>query len=467
MIFLNDKFKEECGVFGLYTKSRHASYDVFDGLYSLQHRGQESAGIASLDKGEMILRKRMGLVSQALDRNDLKELRGNIAIGHVRYSTKGDSSVLNAQPLTAKTKLGSIGVAHNGTLINTEVIRSLLEDSGAVFQTDTDSEVIVNLIARGIHKGLENAVLDAVRTVKGSFALVIAFGNKLIGIRDTYGIRPLVLGRRGEDLILASESCAIDTIGGTLERDIKPGEMVVIENGEVKSYIYSEKTKGSTCSFEYIYFARPDSIMDGISVHQLRVKTGEKLYEEAPVEADVVIGVPDSGLAAAIGYSRASGIPFDIGFSKNKYIGRSFITPSQEAREKVVSLKLNAQKDVVEGKRVVLIDDSIVRGTTSKYLVDLLYRAGAKEVHFRVSSPKVMFPCYFGIDTPYRKHLIAAVMSKDEINSYIGSTSLEYLSREGLVASLGKDSFCTGCFSGIYPLGAPHEFMEVVKNDGL
>ena len=207
--------------------------------------------------------------------------------------------------------------------------------------------------------------------------------------------------------------------------------------------------------------------MDGISVHQLRVKTGEKLYEEAPVEADVVIGVPDSGLAAAIGYSRASGIPFDIGFSKNKYIGRSFITPSQEAREKVVSLKLNAQKDVVEGKRVVLIDDSIVRGTTSKYLVDLLYRAGAKEVHFRVSSPKVMFPCYFGIDTPYRKHLIAAVMSKDEINSYIGSTSLEYLSREGLVASLGKDSFCTGCFSGIYPLGAPHEFMEVVKNDGL
>lgn len=467
MIFLNDKFKEECGVFGLYTKNRHASYDVFDGLYSLQHRGQESAGIASLDKGEMLLRKRMGLVSQALDRNDLKELRGNIAIGHVRYSTKGDSSVLNAQPLTAKTKLGSIGVAHNGTLINTEVIRSLLEDSGAVFQTDTDSEVIVNLIARGIHKGLENAVLDAVRTVKGSFALVIAFGNKLIGIRDTYGIRPLVLGRRGEDLILASESCAIDTIGGTLERDIKPGEMVVIEDGEIRSYIYSEKTKGSTCSFEYIYFARPDSIMDGISVHQLRVKTGEKLYEEAPVEADVVIGVPDSGLAAAIGYSRASGIPFDIGFSKNKYIGRSFITPSQEAREKVVSLKLNAQKDVVAGKRVVLIDDSIVRGTTSKYLVDLLYRAGAKEVHFRVSSPKVMFPCYFGIDTPYRKHLIAAVMSKDEINSYIGSTSLEYLSKAGLVASLGKDSFCTGCFSGVYPLGAPHEFMEVVKNDGL
>jgi len=461
---INDKLKEECGVFGIWTKDRKASYDVYDGLYSLQHRGQESAGIASMDKGILTIRKKMGLVATAITMEDLKDLKGNIAVGHVRYSTKGDSSILNAQPLTAKSKFGALAVAHNGTLINTDVIRSLIEDSGAIFQTDTDSEVIVNLIARGIHKGIENAVLDAIKTVKGSFALVISFGNKLIGIRDAFGIRPLVIGTRGEDVILSSESCAIDTIGGTLLRDVKAGEMVVIEDGAVKSYIYSEKTKEQTCSFEYIYFARPDSTIDGINVHSLRVRTGEMLYKECPVEADVVIGVPDSGLAAAIGYSRAAGIPFDIGFSKNKYVGRSFIAPTQEAREKVVSLKLNAQKDVVKGKRVVLIDDSIVRGTTSKYLVDLLYKAGATEVHFRVSSPKVMFPCYFGIDTPYRKQLIAAVMTKDEIRDYIGCTSLEYMSKDGLFRALGRDTFCTGCFTGEYPLGAPNEFLEDIEN---
>lgn len=459
MIEIIDKFKEECGVFGIYTDTDNAAYDVYDGLYALQHRGQESAGIASIHQGELLVRKRMGLVSSALDEADLQALKGNIAVGHVRYSTKGDSNVLNAQPLTAKSKFGNLAVAHNGTLINTDLIRSLLEDSGVLFQTDTDSEIIVNLISRGIHKGLENAVLNAVQTVKGSFALVIAFGSKLIGIRDPYGIRPLVIGKRGEDYILASESCAIDTIQGTILRDVLPGEMVVVENGELTSFMYSEKTKKQTCSFEYIYFARPDSIIDGISVHDLRVKTGEKLYEESPVKADVVIGVPDSGLAAAIGYSRASGIPFDIGFSKNKYIGRSFITPNQETREKVVSLKLNAQKDVVAGKRVVLIDDSIVRGTTSKYLVDLLYKAGAKEVHFKVSSPMVMFPCYFGIDTPYRENLIAANMSKREINEYIGSTSLTYLSTEGLLSCLKDNSFCIGCFNGVYPLGAPNEFL--------
>lgn len=464
MIEIIDKLKEECGVFGIWTKDKKAAYDVYDGLYALQHRGQESAGIASFEKGELLVRKRMGLVANALTPEDLKLLKGNMAIGHVRYSTSGDSSVLNAQPLTGKSKFGSLAVAHNGTLVNTEVIRSLLEDSGAIFQTDTDSEVIVNLIARGIHKGIENAVLDAIKTVKGSFALVIAFGNKLIGIRDPFGIRPLVMGMRGEDVIFASESCAIDTIGGTLVRDVKAGEMVVVEDGVAKSYVYSEKTKEQTCSFEYIYFARPDSTIDGINVHTLRVKTGEMLFEEHPVEADVVIGVPDSGLAAAIGYSRASGIPFDIGFSKNKYVGRSFIAPTQAAREKVVSLKLNAQKDVVQGKRVVLIDDSIVRGTTSKYLVDLLYKAGAKEVHFRVSSPKVMFPCYFGIDTPYRKHLIAAIMTKDEIMNYIGCTTLEYISKEGLFKSLGRDTFCTGCFTGEYPLGAPNEFLEDIEN---
>lgn len=459
MIEIIDKFKEECGVFGIYTGTDSAAYDVYDGLYALQHRGQESAGIASIHQGELLVRKRMGLVNAAICEEDLAMLKGNISVGHVRYSTKGDSSVLNAQPLTAKSKFGSLAVAHNGTLINTDLIRSLLEDSGVLFQTDTDSEIVVNLISRGIHRGLENAVLNAVQTVKGSFALVIAFGSKLIGIRDPFGIRPLVIGKRGEDYILASESCAIDTVQGTVLRDVLPGEMVVIENGELTSYIYSEKTKKQTCSFEYIYFARPDSVIDGISVHDLRVKTGEKLYEESPVEADVVIGVPDSGLAAAIGYSRASGIPFDIGFSKNKYIGRSFITPNQETREKVVSLKLNAQKDVVAGKRVVLIDDSIVRGTTSKYLVDLLYRAGAKEVHFKVSSPMVMFPCYFGIDTPYRENLIAANMSKREINDYIGSTSLTYLSTEGLLSCLKDNSFCIGCFTGVYPLGAPNEFL--------
>lgn len=465
MMFINDdKFKEECGVFGISSKGKNAAYAVFDGLYALQHRGQESAGIASVFNSEIIVRKKMGLVAEAIDKCDLEDLKGDIAIGHVRYSTQGDSNVINAQPLTSKSKHGSMAVAHNGTLVNADVIRSLLEDGGSVFTTETDSEVILNLITRALPKGPEKAIMDTVKTVKGSFALVIAYRNKLIGIRDPHGIRPLCIGTKNGDYILASESCAIDTVGGTLLRDVEPGEMVVIEDGVLTSYVYSEKTKGQTCSFEYIYFARPDSVIDGISVHSLRVRTGEELFKEHPIEADVVIGVPDSGLAAAIGYSRASGIPFDIGFSKNKYIGRSFIAPSQEERERVVSLKLNAQKEVVKGKRVVLIDDSIVRGTTSKYLVDLLYRAGATEVHFRVSSPMVKYPCYFGIDTPYRKHLIAAVMTKDEIRDHIGCTSLEYISKSGLMRSLGRDSFCAGCFTGVYPLGAPSEFMEVFNN---
>ncbi len=454
-----DKFKEECGVFGIFSKEAENVADItYYGLYALQHRGQESAGIAVSNGKEIICHKSMGLVSEAFNGEDMKKLKGNSAIGHVRYSTAGSSNITNAQPIVTQYKLGSMAIAHNGNLVNADVIRELLEDGGSIFQTSIDSEVVLSLIARGAKKGIETAVFDAIQAVKGSYALVILTDDKLIGVRDTYGIRPLCIGKMGESYILCSESCALDAVGADFVRDVMPGEIVIIDKDGLRSLNKAEKTQCKTCSFEYIYFARPDSTIDGINVYESRVKVGEVLYEESPVEADIVVGVPDSGIAAAVGYARASGIPYGIGFIKNKYVGRTFIAPSQEIREKAVALKLNPLKSNVEGKRVVLIDDSIVRGTTSLKLVELLKKAGATEVHFRVASPMVKYPCYFGIDTPYRKDLIGSNLDLESIREKIGADSLEYISIKGLLKAFNHgNDFCLGCFKGIYPMATPIE----------
>ncbi|MGL5151020.1 MAG: amidophosphoribosyltransferase [Clostridium sp.] len=455
----NGKFKDECGVFGVYAnKEMDVASMTYYGLYALQHRGQESAGIAVANGEEINMHKNLGLITEAFTQDDLKKLTGNVAIGHVRYSTTGATKVENSQPLLSASKLGQIAMAHNGNLVNADVIKELLEDAGHVFHTTIDSEVIASLIARGAKKGIERAVVDAIQAIRGSFAMVILTEKKLIGARDPHGIRPLCIGKFEEGYVLTSESCALDAIGAELVRDVNPGEIVVIDETGINSIQYSEATTCQTCAFEYIYFARPDSIIDGLDVHTTRVKSGEMLYKEHPVEADLVVAVPDSGIPAAIGYAKASGIPYDTGFVKNRYVGRTFITPSQEIRERAVAVKLNPLKVNVNGKRIVLIDDSIVRGTTSKHLVDSLRRAGAKEVHFLVASPIVKYPCYFGIDTPYRSELIGANNSVDGIRELMGADSLGYLSIEGMYKCFkGKEGFCVGCFNGVYPVATPIE----------
>lgn len=454
-----DKFKEECGVFGVFSnKPADVASMTYYGLYALQHRGQESAGIAVANGEEISMHRGLGLITEAFSKEDLKELKGNIAIGHVRYSTTGSTKVENAQPLLSTSKLGPIAMAHNGNLVNAEVIRELLEDAGHVFHTSIDSEVIASLIARGSKRGIERAITDAIGAIRGSFAMVILTQDKLIGVRDPHGIRPLCLGKTEDSWVLSSESCALDAIGAELVRDIEPGEIVLIDKEGVTSLRYSENTQCQTCAFEYIYFARPDSIIDGVDVHQSRVKAGEVLFKEHPIDADLVVAVPDSGIPAAIGYAKASGIPYDTGFVKNRYVGRTFITPSQELREKAVAVKLNPLKVNINGKRVILIDDSIVRGTTSKHLVESLRRAGAKEVHFLVASPVVKYPCYFGIDISYRSELIGSNCSVEEIGDRIGCNSIGYLSMEGMYNCFKKDcGYCVGCFNGIYPVSTPIE----------
>lgn len=458
----NDKFKDECGVFGIYVNQPVDVASVtYYGLYALQHRGQESAGIAVANGQEVKIHRGLGLITEAFNNDNLDYLRslnGNISIGHVRYSTAGAKTVENAQPLLANTKLGPIAMAHNGNLVNADVIRELLEDGGHVFHTSVDSEVLASLIARSSKRGIERAVVNAISAVRGSFAMVIMTKDKLMGIRDPHGIRPLCLGKIDEGYVLSSESCALDSVGAELVRDIEPGEIVVIDGDGVKSIKYSEGTTCQTCAFEYIYFARPDSVIDELDVYNTRVKQGEVLYQEHKIDADLVVAVPDSGIPAAVGYSKASGIPYEMGFVKNRYVGRTFISPSQEFRERAVAVKLNPLKVNVNGKRVILIDDSIVRGTTSKHLIDSLRRAGATEVHFLVASPIVKFPCYFGIDTPYRSELIGANKSVEEIRESIGCDSLGYLSLEGMYEGFyGRRNFCVGCFNGVYPVSAPME----------
>ncbi len=471
-----DKFHDECGVVGIFGAENAAGLSYF-ALTSLQHRGQESAGIAVSDGQKIKLHKDIGLVSDVFGPGHFEKLDGNIAVGHVRYATAGGRTIENAQPFMNSFKNGSIALAHNGQLVNHTKIRELLEDNGSTFSSSSDSEVILKLIVRkyienGGHLGTPNednnseevkqkrfidAVVQTSKEIKGSFALCIMTENMLIGVRDPNGIRPLCIGQLGqtgqfgEGYIIASETCAVDSVNGTFIRDVEPGEIVVITKEGVRSVKYADEKK-HTCIFEYVYFARPDSVIDGISVQEARYRMGEMLAAESPVEADIVIGVPDSGLGAAQGYARASGVPYGMGIIKNKYIGRTFIAPTQKERENMVFVKLNAIRSDLEGKRVIVIDDSIVRGTTSRRLVQILRRAGAREVHFRVSSPPVKFPCYLGIDTPSKNELISSTHELEEIRKEIGADSLAFISLEGMIKAFGADSFCKGCFNGSYPV---------------
>jgi len=459
-----DKLREKCGIFGVYfdDPQKNAAPLVYYGLLSLQHRGQESAGMTVVNDKGMESRKAMGLVSDVLNHAVIDQLKGHAAIGHVMYSTSNNCTVENAQPFTSRFKLGSIAVAHNGALTNADVVRELLEDAGISFTSTSDCEVIINLIAKNYKKGLERSLTDTIQFIKGSYALAVLTEDALVGARDPRGIRPLCLGKLDGGWVLASESCAIDAVGGELVRDVEPGELVIINNEQVLSFSFSEKTSRAVCSFEYVYFARPDSVIDGVDVYNARIRAGEILARESTVEADLVIGVPDSGVPAAIGYGRVTGAAFGLGIVKSRYVGRTFISTTQTTREEAVSVKHNVIAGEVRGKRVVIIDDSIVRGTTSRRLVSILRAAGAKEVHMRICSPPVRCPCFFGIDTPHRKDLISNDSSPDELCKSLGADSLAFISIEGLLESLkttGENSggYCLGCFSGIYPVPVPGE----------
>ncbi|MGI5091331.1 amidophosphoribosyltransferase [Treponema socranskii] len=465
-----DVLHDECGVVGVYlnnassgdTASMSASSLAYYGMYSLQHRGQESAGIAVSDGSDVKAHKLMGLVADVFKREDLDALSGRIAVAHVRYATAGGCTIENAQPMVYRFKLGTVAVAHNGQLVNYEQLREMLEESGSSFNSTSDTEVIVKFIAKSYKKGLERALTDTIQLIKGSFALCVMTQDCLIGARDPNGIRPLCLGKLAGGWVLASESCAIDAMGADFVRDIRPGEIVIINGDGVLSFEFGEKTSKRSCIFEYVYFARPDSVLDEIPVQEARLRMGAMLAKENPVSADVVIGVPDSGLGAALGYSRAAGIPYATGIVKNKYIGRSFIAPTQKERENTVFVKLNTIKNEINGKRVIVIDDSIVRGTTSRRLIQILRKAGAKEVHFRVSSPPVKFPCYFGIDTPRRAELISSDHDVEAICKEIGADSLAFLSMDGMLEALRSCNpeqygYCKGCFTGEYPVAVPGE----------
>lgn len=458
---------EECGVFGIYDfDGNDVASSIYYGLFALQHRGQESCGIAVSDtngpKGKVSSYKGMGLVNEVFSPEDLEKLKGDIGVGHVRYSTAGESTRENAQPLVLNYVKGTLGLAHNGNLINAPELRKELEYTGAIFQTTIDSEVIAYHIARErLNCGtVEEAVKLAMKKIKGAYSLVVMSPRKLIGARDPQGFKPLCIGKRDNAYILASETCALDTIGAEYVRDVLPGEIVTItpQDGIVSdTSMCPAPSDEARCIFEYIYFARPDSYIDGISVYESRIKAGRFLAMDSPVEADIVVGVPESGNAAALGYSMESGIPYGTAFVKNGYVGRTFIKPKQSSRESSVKVKLNVLKDVVKGKRVVMIDDSIVRGTTSDRIVGMLKEAGAKEVHVRISSPPFLWPCYFGTDVPAREQLIAYNHTIEEIRDIIGADTLGYLDINRLEELAEGKAICKGCFNGNYPMEPPKE----------
>lgn len=456
------RLHEECGVFGIFDNDGiDVANAAYKGLFALQHRGQESAGIAVNDEGVILHHKDMGLVSEIFNDVILNHLKGHMAIGHVRYSTTGASLRENAQPMVVKYKKGQLALAHNGNLVNASELRSGMEENGAIFQTTSDTEVIANLISRFrvSSENIEDTLEKVMHTISGSYAIVMITPRKLIGMRDPAGIRPLCIGKINNSYVLASESCALDAVGAQLIRDVTPGEIVIIDNKGVRSIQAKEKEKSQLCIFEYVYFARPDSIIDGISVLEARVEAGKRLAVEYPADADIVIGAPDGGISAALGFSRQSGIPYGQGLLRNRYFGRTFIQPEQGQRESGVSIKFNVIKSEVVGKRVVLVDDSIVRGTTTRKIVQMLKDAGAKEVHMRISSPPYKYPCYFGIDISSSKQLVASSHSIDEVCRMIGADSLGYLSLEGLMATASGAScgFCTACFNSEYPMEVPTE----------
>lgn len=469
--YIADELHEECGVFGAYDlDGGQVASSIYYGLFALQHRGQESAGIAACDtngpKGIVKSCKGMGLVNEVFTQENLEELTGDIGVGHVRYSTAGASNIANTQPLVLNYVKGTLGLAHNGNLVNAPKLRDELAYTGAIFQTTIDSEVIAYLIARERLKvgNVESAVKNAMQKIKGAYSLIVMSPRKLIGARDPFGFRPLILGKRDNTYFFASETCALDAVDAEYVRDVLPGEVVTVTKEGVFSDTSLCQQKHARCIFEYIYFARPDSRLDGVSVYQSRIMAGRILAQEHPVAADLVVGVPDSGNVAAMGFAQETGIPYGVAFVKNSYVGRTFIKPKQSMRESSVKIKLNALREVVSGKRVVMVDDSIVRGTTSARIVNMLREAGASEVHVRISSPPFLHPCYFGTDVPNEDQLIAHNHSVNDICKLIGADSLGYLPANRLNELLtgeeslcGRDGYCHACFTGEYPVEPPAE----------
>jgi len=452
---MHDDWHEECGVFGIHGPPEAANMTSL-GLYSLQHRGQESAGIACSDGEVITFHKEMGLVADIFSEEILSRLPGSNAIGHVRYSTTGSSELKNSQPVVVDFESGSIAVAHNGNLVNAHEIKRELEVSGSIFQSTMDTEVIVHLIARSRKERIEDRIVDALNQVRGAYSLLFLTPDKLIGVRDPHGIRPLVLGKLKGDggTVICSETCALDLIEADFVREVAPGEMIVVGPGGMETHRPFLPAVERLCIFEHVYFSRPDSILGGKSIYEVRKELGRQLARELPAEADIVIPIPDSGVPAALGYSEASGIPFEMGLIRNHYVGRTFIEPQQSIRHFGVKIKLNAVRGVVEGKRVVVVDDSIVRGTTGRKIIKMIRAAGAREIHVRISSPPTCYPCFYGIDTPLRRDLIAATHTLEETNTYLTSDTLGYLSLQGLHACVpnGKTTYCDACFSGHYTI---------------
>lgn len=469
-------FKEECGVFGIWN-STEASRLTYLGLYAMQHRGQEAAGIVTLDQASHIVHKNLGLVSDVFTEPHLERLKGKAAIGHVRYGTTGGNTIANAQPLTSNLLNGPVALAHNGNIVNSSILREALQREGAIFQGTNDTEIILHLLSRNPSSNLMIALEESLKNLTGAYSLVILAHDQLIAARDPYGFRPLVIGKitsnQGLSYVFASETCALDLIGAELVREVEPGEIIQISNEGLVSHKLTQKLEGNRkaahCIFEHVYFARPDSVVFGRSVYNSRKQFGEQLALEemknkSDFQADIVIPVPDSGVPAAIGYSQKSGVPFEFGIIRNHYIGRTFISPKQSVRDFGVKIKLNAQAEVLKNKRVVVIDDSLVRGTTSQKIINLIRQAGALEVHLRIASPPTTGPCYYGVDTPQKSELIASHQSTEDIRKYIGADSLAYLSDEGMwkAVSAGPESFCAACFNGDYPTSL--KGVEVKKN---
>ena len=453
-----DKFKDECGVFGIFGHPEAANL-TYLGLYALQHRGQESAGIAAADGARMRAVRAMGHVAEAFDEQSLGKLAGHIAIGHTRYSTAGDSTLDNAQPFLIDCSHGQIAVSHNGNLVNAGELRDELVRNGSIFQTSSDTEVVLHLYARSRAPSVEEALEESITQIRGAFSLALLTKNRLIAARDPHGFRPLALGKLDDAWIVCSETCALDLIGATYVRDVEPGELLIISDGGLRSIKPFPPSPHSHCVFEHVYFARPDSYVFGRSVNEVRTELGRSLARESPANADVVVPIPDSGVCAAIGYAEVTRLPLQMGLIRNHYIGRTFIQPQQSIRHFSVKVKLNPVRSILEGKRVVLLDDSIVRGTTSRKIVKMVKAAGAREVHLRISCPPTVSPCYYGVDTPNRSELIAATHTAEEIRKYVDADSLAYLSLEGLREAVGpqQNEYCTSCYTGIYPVAFPRD----------
>jgi amidophosphoribosyltransferase len=453
-----DKFKDECGVFGIFGHPEAANM-TYLGLYALQHRGQESAGIAASDAEQIRVTKAMGYVADTFDSDALGRLPGRLAIGHVRYSTAGESRLSNAQPFLIDCAHGQIAICHNGNLVNADELRNDLVANGSIFQSSSDTEVVLHLYARSKARSAEDAIVNSVTQVQGAFSLLMLTRDRLIAVRDPHGFRPLALGRLGDAYVVCSETCAMDLIGATYERDIEPGEVLVISAGGTRSIKPFAPAALAHCVFEHVYFSRPDSYVFGKSVNEVRTSLGRMLAREQPVDADVIVPVPDSGVCAAMGFAEESGIPLRMGLIRNHYVGRTFIQPQSAIRHFGVKVKLNPVRSILDGRRVILVDDSLVRGTTSRKIVRMVRASGAREVHLRISCPPTISPCFYGVDTPRRSELIAATHSLEEIRQYLDADSVAYLSLDGTMTAVGegREGYCSSCYTGIYPVAFPRD----------